>query len=199
MVKIPLFFGVGLPRDHPPSPFCSFDRRKFQGHRRQRSVHARAICRSTRTHFRLSSGRLIADLYFYLSSMPWSCMTSTVGMASDLDTYACLSFGLAQLQLMRISIQCGGTPIQFVRSFPSLLAITPRRIRADAAVKAAEISLPVAIIPPLDPHPQPTRHHCAVTASLRLDITFPDSCRRCTPPFYRSSLTLRINVPLFSK
>lgn len=94
-------------------------------------------------------GRLIADLYFYLSSMPWSCMTSTVGMASDLDTYACLSFGLAQLQLMRISIQCGGTPIQFVRSFPSLLAITPRRIRADAAVKAAEISLPVAIIPPL--------------------------------------------------
>lgn len=150
-------------------------------------------------HFRLSSGRLIADLYFYLSSMPWSCMTSTVGMASDLDTYACLSFGLAQLQLMRISIQCGGTPIQFVRSFPSLLAITPRRIRADAAVKAAEISLPVAIIPPLDPHPQPTRHHCAVTASLRLDITFPDSCRRCTPPFYRSSLTLRINVPLFSK
>jgi len=29
---------------------------------------------------------------------------------------------------------------QFVRSFPSLLAITPRRIRADAAVKAAEIS-----------------------------------------------------------
>lgn len=91
-------------------------------------------------------GRLIADLHFYLSSMPWSCMTSTVGMASDLDTYACLSFGLAQL---RISIQCGGTPIQFVRSFPSLLAITPRRIRADAAVKAAEISLPVAIIPPL--------------------------------------------------
>lgn len=55
MVKIPLSFGVGLPRDHPPSPCCSSDRRKFQGHRRQRSVHARAICRSTRTHFRLSS------------------------------------------------------------------------------------------------------------------------------------------------
>lgn len=186
MVKIPLSFGVGLPRDHPPSPCCSSDRRKFQGHRRQRSVHARAICRSTRTHFRLSSSAVgwtaNRRSILYLSSMPWSCMTSTVGMASDLDTYACLSFGLAQLQLMRISIQCGGTPIQFVRSFPSLLAITPRRIRADAAVKAAEISLPVAIIPPLDPHPQPTRHHCAVTASLRLDITFPDSCRRCTPP-----------------
>lgn len=153
MVKIPLSFGVGLPRDHPPSPCCSSDRRKFQGHRRQRSVHARAICRSTRTHFRLSSSAVgwtaNRRSILYLSSMPWSCMTSTVGMASDLDTYACLSFGLAQLQLMRISIQCGGTPIQFVRSFPSLLAITPRRIRADAAVKAAEISLPVAIIPPL--------------------------------------------------
>lgn len=99
---------------------------------------------------------------------------------------------------MRISIQCGGTPIQFVRSFPSLLAITPRRIRADAAVKAAGISLPVAIIPLiLIPNRRATTvlslHRCAWTSLSLIPVAV------APPPFYRSSLTLRINIPLFSK
>lgn len=78
------------------------------------------------------------------------------------------SFGLAQLQLLCISIQCGAT--QFSVASKSLLSITPRRIHAaDLQMSKLQKSLPVAIIPLS--HLPKKRHHCAVTAVVRLDIT----------------------------
>lgn len=133
------------------------------------------ICRFTRTLFRLSSSAASCTAnrrsILLLSSIRWSCMTSNIWPI--ISTYACFSFGLAQLQLLRISIQCGDTNFAFsfsVSPSPSVNHPTPHT--CSLQLSKLQKSLPVAIIPLiLIPHLQRKRHHCAVTAALRLDFT----------------------------